>query len=309
MKILVFHQPYPMGNYKLNQVIAEYFESKGNEVYVLEQLNGRPATEEYIQQIIDLDLDLDLCYYEMLDIETFKIIERLKCQKILLQASGGVLGEYDKIIDYKGKWYDKILTNSLIMESKFKQNKIPTQHFQFYHSAVSEDEKQIKPEYNHDCVFLGMGFNRLTDPQYDLERQLYFSNQEFNFNVYGNGWNGFMYWKGLLPPNDIGALYSSAKCAIGIIAKEQRKYGMINNRYTEIASCECPLISYNYPTVDWFGAEKFIHFIESKEELRDKVIDIKTNPEKYKLISEEFKKFMGEKTEEFYNNLETLIQS
>ena len=67
MKILVFHQPYPMGNYKLNQVIAEYFEKEGHEVYLLEQLNGRPANEDYIQQI--LNLDLDLCYYEMLDIK------------------------------------------------------------------------------------------------------------------------------------------------------------------------------------------------------------------------------------------------
>ena len=57
MKILVFHQPYPMGNYKLNQVIAEYFQSNDHEVYILEQLNGRIATEDYIQQILDLDLD------------------------------------------------------------------------------------------------------------------------------------------------------------------------------------------------------------------------------------------------------------
>lgn len=306
MKILVFHQPYPMGNYKLNQIIAEYFESKGHEVYVLEQLNGRPATEEYIQQIIDLDLDL--CYYEMLDIETFKIVERLKCQKILLQASGGVLGKYDKIIDYKGKWYDKILTNSLIMESKFKQNNIPTQHFKFYHSAILEDEKQYKQEYNHSCVFLGMGFNRLVDPQYDLERQLYFSEQEFNFNVYGNGWQGFKYWQGLLPPNDIGALYSSAKCAVGIIAKGQREHGMINNRYTEIASCGCPLISYNYNTIDWFGAEKFVHFIKNKQELKNTVLDINNNPKKYSSNSEDFKMFMKKQTQEFYNNLENLIQ-
>ena len=53
MKILVFHQPYPMGNYKLNQVIAEYFEKEGHEVYLLEQLNGRPANEDYIQQILN----------------------------------------------------------------------------------------------------------------------------------------------------------------------------------------------------------------------------------------------------------------
>ena len=306
MKILVFHQPYPMGNYKLNQVIAKYFSNKGHEVYVLEQLNGRPADEDYIQQIIDLDLDL--CYYEMLDIETFKIIERLKCQKILLQASNGVLEEYDKIIEYKGKWYDKILTNSLVMESKFKNNNIPTQHFKFYHSAILEEEKQFKPEYNHDCVFLGMGFNRLVDPQYDLERQLYFSNQEFNFNVYGNGWHGFKYWRGLLPPDDIGALYSSAKCAIGIIAKKQREHGMINNRYTEIASCGCPLISYNYETIDWFGAEKFVYFIKSKQELKDIVLDINNNEEKYKNNSLEFMNFMENQTKEFYYNLENLIK-
>jgi hypothetical protein len=306
MKILVFHQPYPMGNYKLNQVIAEYFQSNDHEVYILEQLNGRIATEDYIQQI--LDLDLDLCYYEMLDIETFKIVERLKCQKILLQASGGVLGDYNKIIDYKGKWYDKILTNSLIMESKFKQNNIPTQHFKFYHSAINENEKIYKSEYNHDCVFLGMGFNRLSDPQYDLERQLYFTNQEFDFNVYGNGWDSFPYWKGLLPPNDIGSLYTSAKCAIGIIAKEQRKHGMINNRYTEVASCGCPLISYNYPTINWFGADKFIHFIENKSELKDIVLKINNNYEEYKNISNNFKLFMEEQTLEFYNNLENLIQ-
>jgi len=306
MRVLVFHQPYPMGNYKLNQVIAEYFEKKGHEVYILEQLNGRPADEDYIQQIVDLDLDL--CYYEMLDIETFKIIERLKCQKILLQASDGVLGEYDKIIEYKGKWYDKILTNSLVMESKFKNNNIPTQHFKFYHSAIFKEEKQFKSEYNHNCVFLGMGFNRLVDPQYDLERQLYFSNQEFNFNVYGNGWQGFKYWRGLLPSNDIGSLYSSAKCAIGIIAKKQREYGMINNRYTEIASCGCPLISYNYETVDWFGAEKFIHFIKNKQELKDIVLDINNNKEKYKNNSLEFMNFMETQTKEFYYNLENLIQ-
>ena len=52
MKILVFHQPWPMGNYLLNQRIAEYFENEGHEVYTLEQLNGRQCTEEYIQQIL-----------------------------------------------------------------------------------------------------------------------------------------------------------------------------------------------------------------------------------------------------------------
>ena len=84
MKVLVFHQPFPMGNYKLNVAVANKFESQGHEVYALEQLNGRPASQEYIQQIIDMAFDL--VYYEMLDHETFKIIEQLKCQRILLRV-------------------------------------------------------------------------------------------------------------------------------------------------------------------------------------------------------------------------------
>ena len=44
-----------------------------------------------------------------------------------------------------------------------------------------------------------MGFNRLTDPQYSLERELYFHDKDFDFNVYGNGWDGFKHWRGLLP--------------------------------------------------------------------------------------------------------------
>jgi len=122
MRILVFHQPWPMGNYKLNVAVADKLQSEGHDVYALEQLNGNLATREYVQQI--LDMDFDLVYYEMLDKETFKIIEQLKCQRILLHASGGVLIDYDAILDYKGKWYDKIFTGSKIMFEKFKKNKL-----------------------------------------------------------------------------------------------------------------------------------------------------------------------------------------
>ena len=80
MKIIVFHQPYPMGNYKYNTAIAHNL-SKHHEVYLLEQLNGQPATIEYIDQI--KELEADVVYFDMLDLETFKIIEELKCKKVL----------------------------------------------------------------------------------------------------------------------------------------------------------------------------------------------------------------------------------
>ena len=306
MKVLVFHQPWPMGNYKLNVAVADKLESQGHEVYALEQLNGRPATQEYIQQIVDLEFDL--VYYEMLDHETFKIVEQLKCQRILLHASGGVLIEYDKILDYKGKWYDKILTSSKIMYEKFKKAGIPCEHYHYYHSAIKEEEKIRDEKYNHDCVFLGMGFNRLTDPQYKLERDLYFHEKKFDFNVYGNGWDGFTQWRGLLPPLDIGKLYSSAKSGIAIIAKGQREHGMINNRYTEMAVCGIPIITYNYDTIDWYGAESYLNFISSTSELDIMVTNIKHHPENYIDASDELQKFMLQKDKEFFERLNSLIK-
>ena len=306
MRVLVFHQPWPMGNYKLNVAVADRLESQGHEVYALEQLNGRPATQEYIQQIIDMNFDL--VYFEMLDHETFKIVEQLKCQKILLHASGGVLIEYDKILNYKNKWYDKILTSSKIMLEKFKKANIPCEHYQYYHSAIKEDEKVFDQKYNHDCVFLGMGFNRLTDPQYSLERELYFHEKDFDFNVYGNGWDGFKHWRGILPPLDIGSLYSSAKSGIAIIAKRQREHGMINNRYTEMAICGIPIITYNYDTVDWYGAEHYLNFISTTTELKEKVSDIKNHPDDYQFKSENLQKFMIQKDKEFFEKLNTLIK-
>ena len=75
MKILVIHQPYPMGNYKLNEYISNYFSKKGHETYLLQQLNGMKPDDEYIEQI--LNLNPDLIYFEMVDFETFKMIEQM----------------------------------------------------------------------------------------------------------------------------------------------------------------------------------------------------------------------------------------
>lgn len=303
MKILILHQPWPMGNYKLNVQVGAYLSNLGHEVYTVEQLNGREPSPEYVDQIVNFGFDL--VYFEMLDHQTFNIVEKLSCKKVLLQASGGILGSYDAITDYYGKWYDSILTNSLLMHNKFKKLGIPSVHFEFYFSPIPEDEKQYDEKYAKQCVFLGMGFNRLSDPQYELERSLYFREQSFDFNVYGNGWGTFQHYRGLLPPDDIGKLYSSATSAIGIIAKGQREHGMINNRYSEIASCGCPLISFNYGSIDWFGAEKFINFIDNHTDLQELVMKI--HEDEYKEKALEFQKFMKIKSEEFFEKLLTLL--
>ena len=309
MKILVLHQPFPMGNYKLNEYLSNYFSKIGHETYLLQQLNGMEASGEYITQI--KELDPDLIYFEMLDIETFKIIENLNCEKILLHASNGVLGEHEKIVDYHGKWFDKIMTNSKKMYDLFISKGFKTEFFEYYFSVLGEEDLQKVDKYSHDCVFLGMGFHRLESPSYKIDKDMYFDGfgLDIDFKIYGNGWPQFAYYGGLLPPDDIGKLYFSAKSGIAIIGESQRNYGQINNRYTEMGYSGLPIITQNYENIDWFGAEKYLNFVSSKYEAEKIIFDIITAGEKYKDKANKMKQFIKIKHEEFLQKLNNLLKS
>lgn len=255
-----------MGNYKLNSVIASTLAKEYTEfnIALIEQLNGRLPDQGYIQQLIEFRPDI--IYYEMLDHNTFEMIAKYfkHSLKILCCTSLGVLKDIDAILQYKGLYYDKILTNSRRLQQIFKFNGIVTEHFKYYLSVIpSHQYLEYEIKYNNDCTFLGMGFNRQTSVDYALERDLFFSNDS-GVCIYGNGWDDIPDYKGILPPDDIGNLYFSSNCAVGIIAKSQRELGMINNRYVEIINSYCPVISINYNTIDWFGMEKFINFVDNK---------------------------------------------
>jgi hypothetical protein len=57
--------------------------------------------------------------------------------------------------------------------------------------------------------------------------------------IYGLGWDRFQgdprfaallpHWRGVLPKDDIAALYSSARVAVGTTELEQRSLGMVNS--------------------------------------------------------------------------------
>ena len=102
MKVVVFHLPFPMGNYKLNEVLANTLQADGHEVYLLQQLNGHPYDEDYYQQI--KALDPDVLYFEMLDQGTFDVVEKFDCKKILNIMGTGILKDNFKndIKKYKG---------------------------------------------------------------------------------------------------------------------------------------------------------------------------------------------------------------
>ena len=186
MRVIVFHQPWPMGGYKINEKVANWFSDNGHETYLLQQLNGQPLEDEYLQQI--LDLKPDLVFFEMLDAETFKVVERLDCEKVLIHASQGILGGYDEIIKYYGKWYTKVITNSLYMKNLFESNDVPTEFYKFYFSVLNEEDLVFRQEYNHDCIFLGMGFQRLHSDGYRSDREIFFDKfPNVDHKIYGNG--------------------------------------------------------------------------------------------------------------------------
>ena len=82
---------------------------------------------------------------------------------------------------------------------------------------------------------------------------------------------------------------------------------MINNRYTEMAFAEVPILTINYETIDWFGAEKYMNFISSRHEAFETIKDIINNTEKYREKSIKLKKFIVNKDTEFFEKLNNLL--
>lgn len=303
MKIVVLHQPHPMGNYKLNVYIAEYLRSLGHEVYALQQLNGHPLSQEYTDII--KSVDPDVLYFEMLDIETFKAVEQFDCEKVLVHASRGVLDSFDSILEYEGKWFTKLMTNSKHLYDKWK---LPnSEHFEFYPAPIHQSEVDSTIDLQTDIVFLGQGFARRTSPDYTKEREVFFDNSKISKAIFGIGWDGQEGYRGVLGPDDIGKLYSSATSAFAMIAKSQREMGQINNRYCELAFCETPIISLNYSAIDWFGADKYINFVSSAMELEELVGIIVAGDDAIIKKAQEFKPFIESKEQEFFSKLESLI--
>ena len=308
MVIVVFHLPFPMGNYKLNQTLANKLTSDGHEVYCIEQLNGHPYNEEYYQQI--KAVNPDILYYEMLDWGTFEVVEKFDCKKILNIMGTGVLKEdfYDKIEDYNGKWYNNVITNSKRVYDLLKNKVEYIAYFEYYFCSLTDDELIKDGKYSHDCVFLGQGHHRLSMPEFEKEMDIYFKpNHNFDFKVYGTGWPSEFWYRGVLPPNDIGSLYSSVKCAVSVIEPEQYKNGMINNRYVELGFCRTPIITFQYPNIDWYGAKEFLNIIENYEDFENVVKLAKNNDDKLIHKTAGMRDFILNQTKIYFEKLDVII--
>jgi glycosyltransferase involved in cell wall biosynthesis len=124
--------------------------------------------------------------------------------------------------------------------------------------AVEDDYGPVEPQehYLSDVVFLGSGGRGNKRPATTMH---YLQGaKKFDFALWGNNWdrdywareyeatpeanNWFRFWRGRLPLDDIGALYSSAKIVLNFHEDSQRQWGMWNNRVFEAMGCGALMI-------------------------------------------------------------------
>ena len=299
MKILILHQPFPMGNYRLMPYIGLKLQEEGHQVITTHQLNGAALTPEAVE-IIKAH-NFDVVYFEMLDKPSFELIEQSGIKKkVLCYASKGIFNNFEDILTYVDRYYTDVLTNSKEMSELFTANDIPNEFFEYYPAPLLEEEIVEHEWYKHPIVYLGGGFQRLTNPGYEKEAEVIYKNTAVS--IFGNGWPKTLNYKGVLPAGDIAKLYHSAEVSIGTIEPSQRSKGMVNNRYSEMFKAGATVASIEYPEIDFYGGEQFITFVNTPEELAQ-----------VKPLSEEQKKaqkeFIEEKEKNFFNSLNKLLSS
>ena len=297
MKILILHQPFPMGNYKLMPYIGYNLQQQGHEVILAEQLNGSQWTQETLEVV--QRQKFDAAYFEMLDAQTFQLIEESRIKrKVLCYASKGIFSTFEQILDYKNRYYTSVLSNSKEMCKLFSDNGIPNEFFDYYPAPLLDQEITFDTNYNFKFAYLGGGFQRLTKPEYKLESEIIYNNPEVV--KFGAGWSNVPNYRGVLPPLDIGKLYHSSEICIGTIEPSQRTKGMINNRFSEMMKAGATIAGVSYEDVSYYGGEEFITFIKSPEELKE------VNPLLSSKVSLQ-KKFIKEKEVEFFKALKYLL--
>jgi hypothetical protein len=85
---------------------------------------------------------------------------------------------------------------------------------------------------------------------------------EHDFHLWGKGWDKTLYrkWhKGLLPAEDIPALYSTANLVLGMTERRQAALGMINNRVFEALGCGAMFIADHFPELERLCGDRMLY--------------------------------------------------
>jgi len=150
---------------------------------------------------------------------------------------------------------DGYITNSARAADVLGQHR-PAAYIPF---AVDDDYGPVQAveRYRTDVVFLGSGGRGNKHPA--TTRHYLDPAKRFDFALWGSWWerdywapvyaddpeanDWHHFWRGPLPFDDIGALYSSAKIVLNYHEDSQREWGMWNNRVFEALACGALLIS------------------------------------------------------------------
>ena len=124
-------------------------------------------------------------------------------------------------------------------------NKIkPTKYVMLAADLIDIQNNEFQINRTKDVVYLGLNHTQKSEA---LEKLILHEAKSFDFSIYGTGWGNHVslspYWKGILPVNEIHALYSSSNVVLGMTEDRQRRSGMINNRVFEALSCGACFIS------------------------------------------------------------------
>lgn len=156
--------------------------------------------------------------------------------------------------------FSRIPVDGFITNSRPAAARLASQRPARYVSlAVDDDFGPVSPDprYRADVVYLGSGGRGNKRPE--TTRHYLDPAKAFDFHLWGGCWDA-AYWepvcrdrpetndwhrycRGILPVDEIAALYSSAKIVLNYHEDSQRAWGMWNNRVFEALGCGAFLIS------------------------------------------------------------------
>ncbi|RHY11211.1 hypothetical protein DYB25_000180 [Aphanomyces astaci] len=86
----------------------------------------------------------------------------------------------------------------------------------------------------------------------------------FGLTIYGYAWDLVPeftpYWGGILPPEDLPRVYSSARVVLGATMDGQRRSGMINNRVFEVLAAGSILINDHYGALEALLGDHILYY-------------------------------------------------
>ena len=82
---------------------------------------------------------------------------------------------------------------------------------------------------------------------------------------------------------------------------------MINNRYVELGFCKTPIITFQYPNIDWYGAKEFLNIIESSDDFINVVNKCINKDNDIIKKTEGMRKFIENQHKVYFEKLEKLL--